>query len=65
MSSDSENLELMTAADFRRRYGVGVTRFYELLNSGALPARKSGTRTMIAKSDADEWVKSLPAYEPA
>ena len=65
MSMDSESCELMTAGEFRWRYGVGVTRFYELLNSGALPARKSGTRTMIAKSDADEWVKSLPVYEPA
>lgn len=60
-----DNCELLTASDFRRRYNVGLTKFYELLNSGALPALKSGTRTMIRKSDADAWVKSLPAYEPA
>ena len=59
------NPELMTAAEFRRRYGVGTTKFYELLNEGVLTARKSGTRTMIARSDAEQWVRSLPVYQPA
>jgi hypothetical protein len=54
--------ELMTAAEFRRRYCVGTTRFYELINSGQLIALKNGARTMIAKSHADDWLRSLPGY---
>jgi len=33
---------------------------YTLIGSGDLPARKLGTRTFILKSDADDFIESLP-----
>ena len=58
-------LRLMSKNDFCRRYNVGHTKFYELLNSGALRAVKCGTKTLVDEAEAERWKASLPAYEPA
>ena len=44
---------------------VGKTRLYEAINSGVLKAHKHGTRTIIMRDDLEEWLRSLPDYEPA
>jgi excisionase family DNA binding protein len=56
--------ELLTVADFVARYRVSRTATYRLFTSGALRAKKVGRRTMIARSDADRWVSSLPPAIP-
>ncbi|GGZ21604.1 helix-turn-helix domain-containing protein [Asticcacaulis endophyticus] len=44
--------------------GLSKTRFYELLKRGDLTARKAGRRTLIAFSDLQAYLASLPAYKP-
>jgi hypothetical protein len=57
--------DLLARAEFCARYGVGNTKFYELLNSGALRALKLGTRTYVDVSEAERWKASLPTYQPS
>jgi excisionase family DNA binding protein len=42
------------------RSGVGRTALYELINTGQLPARKRGRRTLILDDDLVRYVQSLP-----
>jgi len=58
---DQEGLGAFTVADFRKRYGIGLTKLYEEIAAGRLRAVKLGRRTMILFSDARMWEQSLPA----
>lgn len=42
--------------------GLGRTKIYELINEGALSARKLGKRTLILKNDLEEFLSGLPKY---
>lgn len=42
--------------------GIGLTKLYQLINSGALKARKIGKRTIILKEDLEIFLSSLEAY---
>ena len=42
--------------------GIGRTKLYELINSGQLKAKKIGKRTIILKTDLDEFLSSLENY---
>lgn len=53
--------ELLTIQDFVACFRVSRTATYRLLASGALKARKVGRRTMIARADAEAWLRALPA----
>ena len=53
-----------TVNEFLAAFGVGRTRFYELINSGELKAHKSGARTIVRGEDAQAWLDSLPAIGP-
>ncbi len=50
----------LTVAEFGEMYGVGKTKTYELIKSGAIEARKSGTSTRIVASSAESWAATLP-----
>lgn len=39
---------------------LGRTRVYELINSGALPARRVGRRTLVLHEDLQVFLRSLP-----
>lgn len=39
---------------------LGRTRTYELINSGALPARKVGRRTLVLHEDLQAFLRNLP-----
>ena len=47
-------------AEASARSGIGRTAMYELINSGQLPARKRGRRTLILAEDLLRCLKSLP-----
>lgn len=64
MEIHNSGSRLMTKADFCRRYKVGHTKFYELLNSGDLRAVKCGAKTLIDETEAERWKAPLPAYAP-
>ena len=42
------------------RSGIGRTSIYELINTGQLPARKRGRRTLILAGDLQRCLESLP-----
>lgn len=42
--------------------GVGTTKFYQLINTGEIRARKIGKRTIILGSDLDEFLSKLEDY---
>lgn len=44
--------------------GIGRTKLYEAINSGALRARKLGKRTIILQEDVEAFLNSLEAYAP-
>jgi excisionase family DNA binding protein len=49
-----------TIAEASARSGIGRTTIYELINSGKLPARKRGRRTLILSDDLRRCLESLP-----
>jgi excisionase family DNA binding protein len=56
----SVQLRALSIQEFSLIYGIGRTKIYEELKSGRLRARKVGKRTIIAESDAESWLHSLP-----
>ena len=42
------------------RSGIGRTAMYELINTGQLPARKRGRRTLILADDLRRCLEPLP-----
>lgn len=42
--------------------GIGLTKTYALINTGKLPAKKLGKRTIILKTNLDEFLSSLDAF---
>ena len=48
-------------AEASARSGIGRTTIYELINTGQLPARKRGRRTLILAEDLQRCLQSLPS----
>lgn len=42
--------------------GIGRTSLYEIINSGRLPAKKWGKRTLVLESDLRTFLSGLPSY---
>jgi excisionase family DNA binding protein len=42
--------------------GLGRTKVYEAIGTGALPAKKWGKSTLILKSDLDAFLSNLSPY---
>ncbi len=42
--------------------GLGKTKLYESINDGRLRARKCGKRTMVLRSDLQEFLSNLEVY---
>jgi excisionase family DNA binding protein len=55
-----ENALAHTIAEASARSGIGRTAIYELINTGQLPARKRGRRTLILAEDLRRCLQSLP-----
>ena len=56
--------ELMSIDEASEASGLGRNSLYKAINSGELIARKYGRRTMILKSDFQDFLEALPKYEP-
>lgn len=54
----------MDITDFCKTYGVGRSFTFEELRLGRLKAKKAGRKTIITKTDADEWLASRPDWKP-
>jgi excisionase family DNA binding protein len=55
-----ENPLAHSIAEACARSGIGRTAMYELINTGQLPARKRGRRTLILADDLQRWLELLP-----
>ncbi len=42
-----------------RVIGIGTTKFYELMNAGAIPSFKVGKRTLIKHADLASFIDSM------
>jgi len=52
--------ELLTVADFLRRYSIGRTTFYREVAAGRIRLLKLGVASRVARADAERWANSLP-----
>ena len=43
-------------------FGIGRSTLYQAMNTGELPARKLGTRTIILFDDLKAYLDRLPPY---
>ena len=50
---------LYRGSEARAAIGCGVTKFYELINSGVLDARRFGRRTYITGVSLESFVETL------
>ncbi|MEQ1619234.1 MAG: hypothetical protein ABL883_12930 [Terricaulis sp.] len=52
----------MPVKEALHRYGIGRTKLYELLGTGALKASKLGAKTLIDVECADTFFGGLPSF---
>lgn len=52
----------LTIAEACKIAGLGRTKIYSMLNSGELPARKCGRKTLILTEDLRKCLEMLPAF---
>jgi hypothetical protein len=50
----------MTIDQFCRSYCVGKTKAYSEIKAGKLKIRKLGSKTLVARADAEAWLAALP-----
>jgi len=54
-----------TPAEAAAALGIGRTKLFELLATGALTRRRLGARTLIAADDLQRFAESLPVADRA
>ncbi len=52
----------LSIEEIRAATGIGRTKIYEAIGSGALKARKWGKRTIVLKDDLDAFLSRLESY---
>jgi excisionase family DNA binding protein len=57
---DVSSKEAFAVREFCDRYGICRDTFYSEVKRGRLRALKVGKKTLVLKSDAESWAKSLP-----
>lgn len=60
MSAVNHEARAFSVAEFCARYGISRTHAYSEMKHGRLHSKKSGKRTLISCSDAEDWLASLP-----
>jgi excisionase family DNA binding protein len=55
------NRAAYTIAETLALTGLGRDKLYALINSGQLPARKLGRRTLVIATDLHRFLESLPS----
>jgi len=55
----------VSPSEAARLSGIGRTKLYEVLNSGALASFKIGSRRLIRVSEIDAWLRRLEADQTA
>jgi excisionase family DNA binding protein len=52
-------MSLINIKDGARQLGVGITKMYELINTGDIPTVKIGASRKIRQADLDAYIASL------
>ena len=52
----------LSIEEVRAATGIGRTKLYQAINSGALKAKKYGKRTIVLKDDLNAFLSSLQTY---
>jgi len=52
----------LSVQDVKTATGLGLTRIYELINKNELKAKKIGKRTIVLKSDLEDFLNNLDSY---
>jgi excisionase family DNA binding protein len=55
--------EGLTLAEASSVSGIGRTKLYEAIATGALIARKCGSRTLVLRDDLMRYLRSLPEVQ--
>jgi len=50
----------MSVSEFCRWASIGRTKMYAEVKTGRITPRKIGAKTIILRSDAEAWLRSLP-----
>jgi len=56
------NMEAVSISEAQAIIGLGKTKIYELLKTGEIPAKKVFRRTIILRSDLDNFLNNLESY---
>jgi excisionase family DNA binding protein len=51
----------MTVSEFCNWARIGRTKLYAEVKDGRITLRKIGSKTIILRSDAEAWLRALPA----
>jgi len=65
VSHESSGRIAVSPSEAARLSGIGRTKLYQALNSGALPSFKIGSRRLIRTSELDAWLRRLEADQTA
>jgi excisionase family DNA binding protein len=57
---DASDQRALRPSEFCKRYSVGRTKLYQLIEDGELAVRKSGKATLIDAQEAERWFEALP-----
>lgn len=57
---ETDSSQAMTIVQFCNWAGIARSTVYKEIASGRLKARKIGSKTIIARDDADAWFQALP-----
>jgi len=60
LESAEHELIPLRSEERKRLLPLGVTKLYEEINSGRLPAVKVGSRTYLRRGDLHRYVEGLP-----
>ena len=60
-----QNIKIALSIDEASQFSsIGKTRLYQAINNGALKARKLGRKTLILKTDLEDFLLNLESYTP-
>ncbi|MGB3347890.1 MAG: helix-turn-helix domain-containing protein [Brucella anthropi] len=62
MNTSQAEAVAYNVTDAASQAGVGRSTLYKAISAGELPARKLGKRTLVLRSDLENWSKTLPIY---
>ncbi len=57
---EMDGIGALTAEEFRARFRIGASKFYDLVKAGQLRVVKNGAKNLILFEDAQAWARSLP-----